>query len=182
MSQITMKFEGESDYGGFFLQDASIDTGIIREDFHARNPHIAFEKERWIYTVNRGIVFDTYTLTSNKNDQLCIEINLLDNPPVDNDFNDAKIVVETSLEITSDSLALTALPDGEQYPFGVFPIKKGTYRLRIHCRSVDSDPYGEYEDKNYEEENQDPWGWGIELRIYIWADELLEQRTLYEVK
>jgi len=132
---------------------------------------------------NRGIVFCCYNLTSNKNDRLLIEINLLDNPLTSNSFDEWNNVVETSISITSDSLALTTLPDGDRYPFGLFPISNGAYRLRVYCRGLEQDPYEKSKEESiesYENVNNYPWAWGMDIKIYIWAGELLEQRTLHQ--
>lgn len=176
-----MNFKGWSDYGGFFLQDSNIVTGEVLDSFHSlKSP----EKEFWIHTVDRGmILFNCHALTCNKNDELFIELNLVDSSPSDNSFEEWDNVVETSISITSDSLALTTLPDGEDYPFGLFPLSKGTYRLCIFCREVQEDTYKKYEEvapKNYEDGNYDPWECGLELKIYIWTGEIFEQRILYQ--
>jgi hypothetical protein len=179
MSQENMKFENESDYGGFLLQDSNIDTGDILDSL----PCSSLQEESWIETVHRGIIFVCYNLTGNKNDRLLIEINLLDKPMTGNSFDEWNNVVETSISITSDSLALTTLPDGERYPFGLFPMSNGDYRLRIYCRGIEKDPYEKSKEESiesYGNANDYPWDWGMEIKIYIWAGELLEQRTLHQ--
>jgi hypothetical protein len=179
MSQENMNFENESDYGGFLLQDSNIDTGEILDSFRCSS----LQKESWIDTVHRGIVFDCSRLTGNKNDCLFIEINLLDKPLTSNSFDEWNSVVETSISIASDYLALTTLPDGERYPFGLFPISKGTYRLRIYCRGIEKDSCEnskEESTESYGNVNDYPWDWGMEIKIYIWVGELLKQRTLHQ--
>jgi hypothetical protein len=153
-----MKFEGESDYGGFFLQDSNFDTGTLLET-------CSFEEECWIHTVHRGIIFDTLILTENKNDPLKVEIHLLDNPPDLNRSNDLEPFAATSLELTSEALALTTIIDGESNPFGLFPIKKGSYKLHIYYRHRESNPDLD------EDRSQAKWGWGLEFKIYIWMDQ-----------
>jgi hypothetical protein len=153
-----MKFEGESDYGGFFLQDSNFDTVELLET-------CSFEEECWIHTVHRGIIFDTLILTENKREPLEVEINLLDNPPDPDSSNESKFFAATSLDLTSEALILTTIIDGERYPFGVFPMKKGSYKLHIYYRHRESNP-------NLDEDRSQPmWGWGLEFKIYIWIDQ-----------
>jgi hypothetical protein len=153
-----MKFEGESDYGGFFLQDLNFDTGTLLET-------CSFEEECWIHTVNRGIIFDTLILTENKSDPLKVEIHLLDNPPVPNHSDDSESFAATSLDLTSEALILTTIIDGERYPFGVFPIKNGSYKLHIYYRHRESNPNSD------EYKSLPALGWGLEFKIYIWIDQ-----------
>jgi hypothetical protein len=154
-----MKFKGESEYGGFFLQDSSLHTGELLGDS-------SLEEGCWIHTVYGGIIFDTYALTENKDEPLDVEINLLDRPADPNSSNELEFAVATSLELTSEALALTTIIDGESNPFGLFPIKKGSYKLHIYYRHRESNSDLD------EDRSQATWGWGLEIKIYIWLDQL----------
>jgi hypothetical protein len=149
-----MKFEGSADYGGFFIQDPNILTGdIINYD--------DVLMQAGIYRGNGGVII----YTPDKCNPLVIEMILLVQAPNDDDFNGWTIVVETSLELTSDRLVLTTFPDGEEYPFGSFPLESGSYGLRIYYRPIECDGFEESEP-------------AIEIQAKIWSSNLFEHRRL----
>jgi hypothetical protein len=151
-----MKFEGNADYGGFFIQDPNIPTGDLI-DSGEDNP-----MQAGIYRANGGVII----YTSDKCNPLVIEMTLVEQAPTDDNFNGWTMVVETSLELTSDRLVLTTSPDGEEYPFGSFPLESGFYGLRIYYRPIERD------DSKYSEPP-------VEIQVEVWSSSLFEHRVIY---
>jgi hypothetical protein len=155
MNPTTVTIEGYADYGGFVLQDANVEMLDVIDSANVE------DYQDGICTGQGGISF----ITSDKCHPLHIEISLLNEAPAIDAVDIWDSIVETSLELTSNRVIFTAAPDGEEDPFGTFPLEQGTYNLRIYLRSVNDVPSEEREGL-------------LEYKIHIWSGEPLDHNVI----
>lgn len=125
-----MKFEGYTDYGGFFLQDPSIETGNI-SPFDG----LVVSVSGWeIYATRNTITFAAL----DKCIPVTVEMNLFEHSPALDNFDHWVIITEMSLELTSNSILLTTITEGPEDPFDTFLINEETYGLRVYLKPIEN--------------------------------------------
>ncbi|ELS32371.1 MULTISPECIES: hypothetical protein [Pseudanabaena] len=160
---VTIK--GVSDYGGFFILDPSF------SDFDSMYDSIEGKgnDETLCERTPAGVML----LTSDKVNSIEINFEVLLEKPSINKFEEWSKVVESSLELTSDTLVFCTLPDGVEYPFGTIFINPASYVLRIYYRD---ELYGQ---KDEDIDNEDTEDRVEQFRIQAWCGSLVETTVLY---